>query len=254
MRTDLNYKFESKLINIEFETIREWAKENLDIGNVVRGLTNECFALSVDVEKSFEIQFMYIQYSTENAGYLLNLKFREDNFYDYLLLFSVEIIKINSQLEIISVYNTLVHQLRTFLEANDIVTIRTSDIQKSGNGILISHSEIEIIKTYNRIKFYRSLLKEENYKNIIPDIQYVYVMINCDDFTFKIGQSKNPSYRERTLQSKQPNITLLKVWQCNKKIERELHKIYQKNRIRGEWFKLDFGDFLYLNETILSLI
>ena len=63
MRTDLNDKFESKLINIEVETIREWAKENLEIGNVLRGLANECFGLSANFEQSFKIQFAYIQFS-----------------------------------------------------------------------------------------------------------------------------------------------------------------------------------------------
>lgn len=254
MRTDLNNEFDSKVFNLEFETIRQWAKDNLEIGNVVRGLTNECFALSANFEQSYEIQFAYVQFSHEHPGYILELKFKENNFYNILLLFSLEITKINKKLEVLSVYNTFIHQLRTFLEANDIPTVTTTDFQKSGKGFIFSPSEIEIIKTYNRVKFYRSFLETENYTNLAPDVEYVYIMMNCDDFTFKIGQSKNPIYRERTLQSKQPNVVLLKAWQCDKKIEKELHKIYKKNRTRGEWFKLDFGEIGNINETIINLI
>ena len=39
-----------------------------------------------------------------------------------------------------------------------------------------------------------------------------------------------------------------------KKIEKELHKIYKNNRTRGEWFKLDFSEFLEINDIILHLI
>lgn len=254
MRTDLNNEFDSKLFNLEFETVRQWAKDNLEIGNVLRGLTNECFALSANFEQSYEIQFVYVQFSHEHPGYMLELKFKENNFYNILLLFSLEITKINKKLEVLSVYNTFIHQLRTFFEANDIMTVTTSDLQRTGKGILVSSSAIEIIKTYNRVKFYRSFLETENYKNLAPDVEYVYIMMNCDDFTFKIGQSKNPKYRERTLQSKEPNVVLLKAWQCDKKIEKELHKIYKENRTRGEWFKLDFGKICNINETIINLI
>ncbi|WP_396185667.1 GIY-YIG nuclease family protein [Flavobacterium sp.] len=79
-------------------------------------------------------------------------------------------------------------------------------------------------------------------------------MINQDDFTFKIGQSKMPIYRERTLQSKQPQVALLKVWQCDKKIEKELHRMYQENRVRGEWFKFDFGELCQIDNIIKQLI
>lgn len=254
MRTELNDKFDTKFHHIEFDVVRKLAKYYLDIGNVLRGLRDECFALSANFEESNEIQFIYVQSSDKNPGYMLQLEFREGNFYDFLLLFSLEIIKINKKLEVLSVYNTFVHQLRTLLEANEIMTFTTSDIQKFGNGFLISGSEIEIIKTYDRVKFYRSFLKEENFKNLVPDVEYVYIMINCDDITFKIGQSKNPIYRERTLQSKEPKVVLLKAWKCDKKIEKQLHEIYKERRTRGEWFKLDFEEFLNFNEIINKLI
>ena len=53
---------------------------------------------------------------------------------------------------------------------------------------------------------------------------------------YKIGRSKNPLNRERTLQSEKPSIKMVKVWSEN--IETKLHKEYSNYRVRGEWFKL----------------
>jgi hypothetical protein len=53
---------------------------------------------------------------------------------------------------------------------------------------------------------------------------------------YKIGKSKNPEIREKTLQSEKPSISIIKVF--NKNIENELHLKYEKQRIRGEWFNL----------------
>lgn len=254
MDEELIDQFSTKCFDLKFETVRKWAKNYPDIGNVLRGLTDNCFALLGDFEQTDEICFAYITYSTDNPGIFLKLKFGEENFYNFLLCFSLEITKVNKKAEAIGVYNTFVHQLRTFLEANDIATVTTSELKNLGNGSLISASQTEVIKTFDRIKFYRKCFGIENYENLVENGDYVYIMMNQDDFTFKIGQSKMPIYRERTLQSKQPKVVLLKVWQCNKKIEKELHRMYQKNRVRGEWFKFDFGELCEIDNKITQII
>ena len=66
-------------------------------------------------------------------------------------------------------------------------------------------------------------------------------------------QSKKQKYRERTLQSKEPEVEIVKIWNCDKKIERLLHKKFIKKKIRGEWFNLDFRDIYDLNKTIEEL-
>jgi len=57
----------------------------------------------------------------------------------------------------------------------------------------------------------------------------------CNNY-YKIGVSKNPKYREKTLQSEKPTIEMVKVW--DKNIESHLHDKYKRQRIRGEWFNL----------------
>jgi len=71
---------------------------------------------------------------------------------------------------------------------------------------------------------------------------------------YKIGMSKKPEYRERTLQSEKPEITLIcsKMYSSRdeaRKIEKELHQRFKNNRIRGEWFNLS-----YLDGGILSIV
>lgn len=63
-----------------------------------------------------------------------------------------------------------------------------------------------------------------------------YLMKDEHNGLYKIGISKNPKFRESTLQSEKPSIKMVKTW--NKDIEKLLHKEYDKNRVRGEWFNL----------------
>ncbi len=64
-----------------------------------------------------------------------------------------------------------------------------------------------------------------------------YLMKDSNTGMYKIGMSTNPKFREKTLQSEKPTISMVKVW--NEDIEKELHEIYKYQRVRGEWFILN---------------
>lgn len=53
---------------------------------------------------------------------------------------------------------------------------------------------------------------------------------------YKIGKSSNPLNREKTLQGEKPTLELIK--QFNKNWESVLHNEYERQNIRGEWFRL----------------
>ena len=72
---------------------------------------------------------------------------------------------------------------------------------------------------------------------------YVYIMKDEKNRCFKIGISNKPEYREKTLQSDKPFITMLKAKEFpSRKIARAfesaLHSTFAEKNIRGEWFDL----------------
>ena len=75
---------------------------------------------------------------------------------------------------------------------------------------------------------------------------FVYVMEDSRNGTFKIGQSKTPGKRERTLQSETPEITLRFSIPTDEAHEKHLHAQFDSKRIRGEWFSLTPDDLLQI--------
>lgn len=83
----------------------------------------------------------------------------------------------------------------------------------------------------------------------------VYLMYDCNTHFYKIGISKSPNYREKTLQSERPVIELLSSKEYPSRriaeaIESALHKVFAEKRVRGEWFELNSADVLVLKETL----
>lgn len=67
---------------------------------------------------------------------------------------------------------------------------------------------------------------------------FIYIMENRKNGYYKIGHSKNPLFREKTLQSEEPDIVLIYKWRCYKSDEKIVHESLKQYRVRGEWFKL----------------
>jgi hypothetical protein len=91
----------------------------------------------------------------------------------------------------------------------------------------LTEDEIKMILNFaKQIKLIKSQAKQKT-----------YLMKNKRNGFYKIGKSSKPKYRERTLQSQEPEIELIKIW--DKDIEDKLHSKYKKYRLRGEWFNLN---------------
>lgn len=70
--------------------------------------------------------------------------------------------------------------------------------------------------------------------------QKTYLIYNVNTNMYKIGRSNDPSRREATLQSEEPQLKLIST--CEENIEKFLHKKYKSKRVRGEWFILTQQD------------
>jgi hypothetical protein len=82
---------------------------------------------------------------------------------------------------------------------------------------------------------------------------YVYLMRNNRNGYVKIGFSRNPKHREKTLQSEDPDVELLWSHQGFKYDERELHARYASMRVRGEWFRLTADDVAHIIANMNTL-
>ncbi|KAA6438825.1 GIY-YIG nuclease family protein [Dyadobacter flavalbus] len=88
--------------------------------------------------------------------------------------------------------------------------------------------------------------KEENEKSRASrlsktksvSIGFVYLMIDDANNLYKIGFSKDPKYRESTLQGEKPSIRLLGSFSGTLQDEKQLHFDFSDFRVRGEWFKI----------------
>jgi hypothetical protein len=75
---------------------------------------------------------------------------------------------------------------------------------------------------------------------------FVYLMKNTRNGYYKIGRSKKPGYREKTLQAEEPEIVLEWKLEARPEDEKHLHQMFAKKRIRGEWFELEIDDVRWI--------
>lgn len=71
-----------------------------------------------------------------------------------------------------------------------------------------------------------------------PARGFVYLCRNNRNGLIKIGFSKQPKYREATLQSEEPELEFVHISPGTTSDERALHDRYAGSRKRGEWFTL----------------
>jgi hypothetical protein len=71
-----------------------------------------------------------------------------------------------------------------------------------------------------------------------PNPSFIYLVLDERTGCIKIGRSKTPSARERTLQSENPAHRMLFVHPADADLERHLHRQFAEYQVRGEWFRL----------------
>ena len=81
---------------------------------------------------------------------------------------------------------------------------------------------------------------------------FVYLMEDLRNKKFKIGKSKTPGKRERTLQSEVPQVVMRFSIPAEEAREKELHNHFDVKRIRGEWFELNEDELAWLISFLKS--
>jgi len=105
-------------------------------------------------------------------------------------------------------------------------------VQKLQKEVLLQKKKMEQIKELEKNK------EQESWEEVECE-DYLYLMKNNINSLYKIGVSNNPSHRERTLQSQEPEVNLIAKFKGLAHLEREWHNYFSSERMRGEWFKLN---------------
>lgn len=71
-----------------------------------------------------------------------------------------------------------------------------------------------------------------------PKPTFIYLLLDERSGYVKIGRARDPSARERTLQSENPCVLMIYRGPADASLENELHEEYAEFRVRGEWFNL----------------
>lgn len=114
---------------------------------------------------------------------------------------------------------------------------------------------LELNGLINDSAFLDSTTQETSASLDETDKCFVYLMVDTTNGFYKIGMSKDPQYRESTLQSEKPTIELVCAKefpnrQIASSIESALHKTYSEKNIRGEWFALTKQEVEALRATL----
>lgn len=81
---------------------------------------------------------------------------------------------------------------------------------------------------------------------------FTYLIEDTRNGMMKIGKSKNPERREKTLQSEAPSVELRIAVPTENDFESELHGEFEHLRQRGEWFDLSSSDIKILIERLFT--
>lgn len=81
---------------------------------------------------------------------------------------------------------------------------------------------------------------------------FTYLMEDTRNGLMKIGKSRNPVVREKTLQSEASSVILRIAVPADNEFESELHSQFHHKRRRGEWFDLDALDIKFVVERLLT--
>jgi hypothetical protein len=243
-----NKKFSECCFALSEEDILQLDKvDNGPINNVISGINKHCFgAMLYDDEYGLVVEMFYINNVKTLKGLIIRLDLNDKSYFELLFRFCV-LLTNTYEVDTIDAFNTFQTKLRGFLEKSGFFTTTSHELKQfeDKNAVMMVSSRRGIFKLnfIDKVDFLQNFFSNYDAKTGTESIyEYVYLMVNTDTSLMKIGTSKNPIYREKTLHSQEPKVHLVAKWNCSKEREKILHQKYKHKRIRGEWFRLDLND------------
>lgn len=246
--------FSKKLFSLDIEEIKELGEKYVEIQNVINGYHMKAIHLRGG---NYNFELVYIAENPELKnieGYELQYKFESQNHADIILTYCSFIVEKFPFENLVRLYNTYIDQMRSIFSQEGIEVVTQADIDqirsKYGRGGTIAvKSPCVYLRTFTEKELYRELFSFDYSSFVVEDDKkYVYLIYSQSNGYFKIGYSKNPIKREQTLQAEEPDISLLKIWEGDRALEKSLHQKYSHLRVRGEWFELTILELFELKE------
>ncbi len=231
-------------------------RHNIEVNSVVTGLERHCFGVgSTDDVTPIPFTAFYINGEKMLEGHYITINIDMPEKDELLYLFSLFVSRNYKDIDPINTFNTFQNKIRHICERCQVFTINSSFINnlsdfKSALIIAPRFKDCITINFINKIEFYRSFFGNDDFEFIAKGHDYVYLMLNTRTGLIKIGQSKNPQYREKTLQGQEPEVVLIAYWLASLEREKELHIQFKEKRVRGEWFKLTFNELEEINKVM----
>lgn len=256
----VNQKFLSCSFILAESDIRKFdSEDNGPINNVMTGLSSHCYGTKLhEIPNGMMVDMYYINGINGLKGDIIELDINDSDYYGLLLRFCSMLATNYDEVDTVDAFNTFQSKLRGFMEKLGFFTLSTLEMEefRGQDSVMLSNVKKGIFKIdfIDKLGYYRDYFGNINDESIVTGSEYVYLMINTDTSLFKIGTSKNPMYRERTLHSKEPTVHLIAKWKCGKEIEKQLHRKFNVRRRRGEWFRLSPADLIDLEKFMDSAI
>jgi hypothetical protein len=225
--------------------------------NVIVGIEKECFGFRLSHNPNkFEYQIFYVNGEGKLRGFLLQMTLDNPNRDNLVFMFSNHLTQEFPNLDSIDVFNTFQQQTRGVLEKENYFTMTSGQMESldgQNPSILIKGKRFEIITLIDKVKALREYFGDRHVLDLREGNNYVYLMLNKRNGLVKIGTSIRPKFREKTLQGQEPEIFLLSIWAAPREIEKELHRMFNDKRKRGEWFKLKSRDMKLIKDKMDNL-
>lgn len=137
---------------------------------------------------------------------------------------------------------------------------RIESVKAGGDeiGMYLTHRLLMMMTDYANMRSaetkldWKAAINEPSKEKGKPKPGFVYVMKDTIRNVHKIGYSKNPEQRERTLQSEVPSIEKIAQYNGSTADEKALHIRFAEKRLRGEWFNLDESDLAQIEQYFNS--
>lgn len=241
------------------EEIVELSKldNNGSINNVIVGLEKNAFSIVLKSDNNEDTYYdlVFINSDNELQGYVFQSSLRLEKRDMLALQFCQFLEHLFESIDAIAAFNTYQKQTRTMLEKIGFFTFSNDLINqvKGDNFEMMTPFDIrdEIYVPYFLIKEFALELFGGNDKILNKNRENkIYLILNNRNNFIKIGRSINPIHREKTLQSEDPELLMIKSWIAPKDVEKLLHSEFSNERVRGEWFRLTIKDLFRIKEIM----